>query len=130
MLDFSGWEATDFMEPFQKLLRGLNTNYGPRWSHCCRPSSYRYFSENSTYHRGRARGRATGNRKQADKAVSECWDLLPDLFRLRAHGATLRDIAANLKERGIKTRKGATGRGPSERGYSIELGTNRVRTDG
>jgi Recombinase len=56
---------------------------------------------------GRARGRAAGNRQQADKAVSECWDLLPDLFRLRAHGATLRDIAANLNERGVRTRKGA-----------------------
>jgi hypothetical protein len=31
----------------------------------------------------------------------------PDLFRLRAHGATLRDIAANLNERGIQTCKGA-----------------------
>jgi Recombinase len=56
---------------------------------------------------GRARGRAAGNRQQADRAVAECWDLLPDLFRLRAHGATLRDIAANLNERGIQTRKGA-----------------------
>jgi recombinase len=34
-------------------------------------------------------------------------DLLPDLFRLRAIGATLRDIAANLNERGIRARKGA-----------------------
>jgi hypothetical protein len=56
---------------------------------------------------GRARGRAAGNRQQADKAVEEYWGLLPDLFRLRAHGATLRDIAANLNERGIQTRKGA-----------------------
>jgi hypothetical protein len=56
---------------------------------------------------GRARGRVAGNRQQADKAVNECWDLLPDLFQLRAHGATLRDIAANLNERGIQTRKGA-----------------------
>jgi Recombinase len=56
---------------------------------------------------GRARGRAVGNRQQAHKAVSECWDLLPDLFRLRAHGATLRDIAANLNERGVRTRNGA-----------------------
>ena len=56
---------------------------------------------------GRARGRTAGNRQQADKAVAESWDLLPDLFRLRAHGATLRDVAANLNERGIKTRKGA-----------------------
>jgi Recombinase len=56
---------------------------------------------------GRARGRAAGNRKQAHKAVAECWDLLPDLFRLRAHGATLRDIAANLNERGVRTRTAA-----------------------
>ena len=56
---------------------------------------------------GRARGRAAGNRQQADKAVAECWDLLLDLFRLRAHGATLRDIAANLNGRGVRTRQGA-----------------------
>jgi Recombinase len=56
---------------------------------------------------GRARGRVAGNRQQADKAVSEYWDLVPDLFRMRAHGATLRDIAANLNERGIRTRMGA-----------------------
>jgi hypothetical protein len=56
---------------------------------------------------GRSRGRATGNRKQADQAVAERWDLLPDIYRLRAHGATLRDVAANLNDRGIKTRKAA-----------------------
>jgi hypothetical protein len=46
-------------------------------------------------------------RKQADKAVAEYWGLLPGLFRLRAHGATLRDIAANVNDRGVRTREGA-----------------------
>ena len=55
---------------------------------------------------GRDLGRAVGNRKQADKALAENWDLLADLFRLRAHGATLRDCAANLNDRGIRTRGG------------------------
>jgi uncharacterized protein YjbI with pentapeptide repeats len=30
VLDFSGWTTKAFDEAFQKLLRGLNTNYGPR----------------------------------------------------------------------------------------------------
>ena len=55
---------------------------------------------------GRNRGRAVGNRKQADNALTENWDLLADLFRLRSHGATLRDCAANLNGRGIQTRGG------------------------
>ncbi len=54
----------------------------------------------------RERGRALGNRKQSDQSVADNWDLLADLFRLRAHGATLRDCAANLNDRGIKTRRG------------------------
>jgi uncharacterized protein YjbI with pentapeptide repeats len=29
IVDFSGWEAGGFNEAFQKLLRGLKTNYGP-----------------------------------------------------------------------------------------------------
>ena len=30
-------------------------------------------------------GRAKGNRKQADQSVADNWDLLADLYRLRAH---------------------------------------------
>jgi hypothetical protein len=54
----------------------------------------------------RARGSEAGNRTQADRAVAENCDLLADLYRLRAHGATLRECAANLNDRGIKTRTG------------------------
>ncbi len=53
-----------------------------------------------------ARGRIMGNRAQADRAVTDYFDLLADVYRLRAHGASLRDCAANLNERGIQTRNG------------------------
>ena len=56
---------------------------------------------------GRGRGRAIGNRKQADAAVAEYWDLLPDLYRQRSQGQTLRRIAEGLNARGIMTRQGA-----------------------
>jgi hypothetical protein len=55
---------------------------------------------------GRARGRLIGNAKQAEQAVADNLDLLADLFSLRAHGATLRDCAASLNGRGVKTRRG------------------------
>jgi hypothetical protein len=29
VVDFSGWETEAFEEAFQKLVRGLKTNYGP-----------------------------------------------------------------------------------------------------
>jgi uncharacterized protein YjbI with pentapeptide repeats len=32
IVDFSGWETKRFDEPFQKLVRGLKTNYGPKSS--------------------------------------------------------------------------------------------------
>ncbi len=56
---------------------------------------------------GRERGRKLGNRKQADRAVSEYWDLLPDIYRHRSRGQTLRQIADGLNDRGITTRQGA-----------------------
>jgi Recombinase len=56
---------------------------------------------------GRERGRTAGNRKQADRAVSEYWDLLPDIYRHRSRGETLRQIADGLNARGITTRQGA-----------------------
>jgi hypothetical protein len=56
---------------------------------------------------GRERGRTAGNRKQAAAAVSEYWDLLPDLYRHRSQGRTLRQIADGLNARGITTRQGA-----------------------
>jgi hypothetical protein len=55
---------------------------------------------------GQERGRVIGNAKQAHQSVQDNWDLLPDLFRMRAHGASLRDCAANLNDRGVRTRKG------------------------
>jgi Recombinase len=55
---------------------------------------------------GRKRGRTAGNLMSAHRAIADNWHLLADLFRMRAHGATLRDCAASLNERGIKTRGG------------------------
>ena len=55
---------------------------------------------------GRNRGRALGNRKQADQAVTSYWDLLGDIHRHRAEGETLRQIAAGLNACGLTTRKG------------------------
>ena len=55
---------------------------------------------------GRNRGRAAGNRKQADQAVLDYWEFLADIHHHKAHGQTLRQIAAGLNERGLTTRKG------------------------
>ena len=51
-------------------------------------------------------GRALGHRKQADQSVADNWDLLADLFRLRAHGATLRDCARQSQRPRNQTRRG------------------------
>jgi Recombinase len=54
-----------------------------------------------------AEGRAKGNREQAKQAIDAHLDVVADVLGMVSRGDTLREIAANLNERGIKTRRGA-----------------------
>ncbi len=56
---------------------------------------------------GRARGRARGNQRQAREAAAVYEDLLPDMWRWRADGLSLRAIAGRLTGAGHATRTGA-----------------------
>jgi hypothetical protein len=75
---------------------------------------------------GRDRGRVSGDAEQARKAVAENWDLLADLFRMRANGASLRDCGTNLNVRGVKTRQGVVQVYSARRWYDQTRGFRTV----